>query len=171
MHPRFAFIRIDGGSCDTMLLPLRSGKERKTVRHAATGKSPASAGRRTATGSSNHSRRDPIRSAAGRSRASRPHRRPRNADAPHARERSATTRRRSPPTARASPSSAPSTRATSDIHIVSINGGTPTRVTWDNQDLVGLDWSADGKSIVYCDRPRRRLQPSGASARMAASRN
>lgn len=39
--------------------------------------------------------------------------------------------------------------ATSDIHIVSIDGGAPTRITWDNQDLVGLDWSADGKSIVY----------------------
>jgi Tol biopolymer transport system component/DNA-binding winged helix-turn-helix (wHTH) protein len=39
--------------------------------------------------------------------------------------------------------------ATSDIHTVSIGGGTPTRVTWDNQDLVGLDWSADGKSLIY----------------------
>jgi Tol biopolymer transport system component/DNA-binding winged helix-turn-helix (wHTH) protein len=39
--------------------------------------------------------------------------------------------------------------ATADIHTVSISGGTPTRVTWDNQDLVGLDWSADGKSLVY----------------------
>jgi Tol biopolymer transport system component/DNA-binding winged helix-turn-helix (wHTH) protein len=39
--------------------------------------------------------------------------------------------------------------ATSDLHIVSIAGGTPTRVTWDNQDLVGVDWSADGKSLVY----------------------
>jgi Tol biopolymer transport system component/DNA-binding winged helix-turn-helix (wHTH) protein len=39
--------------------------------------------------------------------------------------------------------------ATSDVHIVSMSGGTPTRVTWDNQDLVGLDWSADGKSILY----------------------
>ena len=39
--------------------------------------------------------------------------------------------------------------ATSDIHVVSMNGGTPTRITWDNQDLVGLDWSADGQSIVY----------------------
>jgi Tol biopolymer transport system component/DNA-binding winged helix-turn-helix (wHTH) protein len=39
--------------------------------------------------------------------------------------------------------------ATSDVHIVSMSGGPPTRVTWDNQDLVGLDWSADGKSILY----------------------
>jgi Tol biopolymer transport system component/DNA-binding winged helix-turn-helix (wHTH) protein len=39
--------------------------------------------------------------------------------------------------------------ATSDVHVVSINGGAPSRITWDNQDLVGLDWSADGKSLVY----------------------
>ena len=39
--------------------------------------------------------------------------------------------------------------ATSDIHIVPMSGGTPSRITWDNQDLVGLDWSADGKSLVY----------------------
>lgn len=39
--------------------------------------------------------------------------------------------------------------ATSDVHVIPMNGGTPTRVTWDNQDLVGVDWTADGKSIVY----------------------
>ncbi len=39
--------------------------------------------------------------------------------------------------------------ATSDVHIVSMSGGAPTRITWDNQDLVGLDWSADGQSLLY----------------------
>lgn len=39
--------------------------------------------------------------------------------------------------------------ATSDLHLVSISGGAPTRVTWDNQDLVGVDWSADGRSLIY----------------------
>jgi Tol biopolymer transport system component/DNA-binding winged helix-turn-helix (wHTH) protein len=39
--------------------------------------------------------------------------------------------------------------ATSDLHLVSMAGGAPTRITWDNQDLVGVDWSADGKSLVY----------------------
>lgn len=39
--------------------------------------------------------------------------------------------------------------ATSDVHLVSMGGGAPTRITWDNQDLVGVDWSADGKSLVY----------------------
>jgi Tol biopolymer transport system component len=39
--------------------------------------------------------------------------------------------------------------AASDIHLVSTSGGAPTRVTWDNQDLVGVDWSADGKSLIY----------------------
>jgi len=39
--------------------------------------------------------------------------------------------------------------ATADVFTIPFNGGTPTRITWDNQDLVGLDWSADGRSIVY----------------------
>ena len=39
--------------------------------------------------------------------------------------------------------------ATADLHVVSSNGGAPTRITWDNQDLVGLDWSADGRSLIY----------------------
>ncbi len=39
--------------------------------------------------------------------------------------------------------------ATADIHTIPVNGGAVTRVTWDNQDLVGLDWSADGRSLVY----------------------
>ena len=39
--------------------------------------------------------------------------------------------------------------ATADIHVVSFSGGAPQRITWDNQDLVGLDWSADGQSVVY----------------------
>lgn len=39
--------------------------------------------------------------------------------------------------------------ATSDLHVVSASGGAPTRVTWDNQDLVGVDWTADGRSLIY----------------------
>lgn len=39
--------------------------------------------------------------------------------------------------------------ATSDLYVMPFAGGTPTRVTWDNQDLVGVDWSADGRSLVY----------------------
>ncbi|MGE0864346.1 MAG: winged helix-turn-helix domain-containing protein [Vicinamibacterales bacterium] len=39
--------------------------------------------------------------------------------------------------------------ATADIFTIPFNGGTATRVTWDNQDLVGLDWSADSRSLVY----------------------
>lgn len=39
--------------------------------------------------------------------------------------------------------------ATSDLHVVSFAGGAPVRITWDNQDLVGLDWSADGRSLIY----------------------
>jgi Tol biopolymer transport system component/DNA-binding winged helix-turn-helix (wHTH) protein len=39
--------------------------------------------------------------------------------------------------------------ATSDLFTIPIAGGTPMRVTWDNQDLVGVDWSADGRSLIY----------------------
>jgi Tol biopolymer transport system component len=39
--------------------------------------------------------------------------------------------------------------AAADVFTIPFNGGTPARVTWDNQDLVGVDWSADGRSIVY----------------------
>ncbi len=39
--------------------------------------------------------------------------------------------------------------ATADLFTIPFDGGAATRVTWDNQDLVGLDWSADGQSLVY----------------------
>lgn len=39
--------------------------------------------------------------------------------------------------------------ATADVHVAPIGGGAVTRITWDNQDLVGIDWSADGRSILY----------------------
>ena len=39
--------------------------------------------------------------------------------------------------------------ATADLHIIPFGGGTPTRVTWDNQDVIGVDWSPDGRSLFY----------------------
>ena len=39
--------------------------------------------------------------------------------------------------------------ATADVFTIPFNGGTPTRITWDHQDLVGVDWSADGRSLLY----------------------
>ena len=39
--------------------------------------------------------------------------------------------------------------ATADVFTIPFNGGTPTRITRDNQDLVGVDWGADGRSLVY----------------------
>jgi len=39
--------------------------------------------------------------------------------------------------------------ATGDIHLLPFSGGTPTRLTSDNQDIIGLDWMADGRSLVY----------------------
>jgi Tol biopolymer transport system component/DNA-binding winged helix-turn-helix (wHTH) protein len=39
--------------------------------------------------------------------------------------------------------------ATADLHVIPFGGGPPARVTWDNQDLVGVDWSADGRALFY----------------------
>jgi Tol biopolymer transport system component/DNA-binding winged helix-turn-helix (wHTH) protein len=39
--------------------------------------------------------------------------------------------------------------ATADLFTIPFSGGTPTRITWDNQDVVGVDWSADGRSLLY----------------------
>lgn len=39
--------------------------------------------------------------------------------------------------------------ATADLHVIPFDGGPPARVTWDNQDIVGVDWSADGRSLIY----------------------
>ena len=36
-----------------------------------------------------------------------------------------------------------------DIFRVPIDGGEPTRLTFDNRDTIGLDWSSDGRSIVF----------------------
>ena len=57
-----AFIRIDGRTCDVMVMTLVDRRERRVAR-AETSKSRASAGRATANGSSNRSRLvpDPIR--------------------------------------------------------------------------------------------------------------
>ena len=36
-----------------------------------------------------------------------------------------------------------------DIHVVSIDGSSTRRVTFDEADLTGVDWSHDGRSLVY----------------------
>lgn len=36
-----------------------------------------------------------------------------------------------------------------DLHIVSADGGEPHRVTHDNRDITGLEWSSDGRSVVF----------------------
>jgi Tol biopolymer transport system component/DNA-binding winged helix-turn-helix (wHTH) protein len=37
----------------------------------------------------------------------------------------------------------------SDVHVVGIDGSGTRRITFDEADLTGLDWSSDGRSIVY----------------------
>jgi Tol biopolymer transport system component len=39
--------------------------------------------------------------------------------------------------------------ATADLFVMPIAGGTPVRVTSDNQDVIGVDWSPDGRSLIY----------------------
>lgn len=39
--------------------------------------------------------------------------------------------------------------ATADLHVIPFGGGPPARVTWDNQDVIGVDWSADGRALFY----------------------
>jgi len=36
-----------------------------------------------------------------------------------------------------------------DIYAVSASGGEPRRLTFDGRDLMGLDWAADGKSVIF----------------------
>ncbi len=36
-----------------------------------------------------------------------------------------------------------------DLYIIPVEGGTPRRLTHDRTDVAGLDWSADGKSIIF----------------------
>jgi Tol biopolymer transport system component/DNA-binding winged helix-turn-helix (wHTH) protein len=39
--------------------------------------------------------------------------------------------------------------ATADLHVIPFGGGPPARVTWDNQDVIGVAWSADGRALFY----------------------
>jgi Tol biopolymer transport system component/DNA-binding winged helix-turn-helix (wHTH) protein len=38
---------------------------------------------------------------------------------------------------------------TGDLYRVSVSGGEPQRLTFDNRDTFGLDWSSDGKSVLF----------------------
>ncbi|MBT9333128.1 PD40 domain-containing protein [Paracidobacterium acidisoli] len=46
----------------------------------------------------------------------------------------------------------------SDIYVVSPEGGTPKRLTYVNSEIRGLDWSADGESIIYAVRDLNRSE-------------
>jgi Tol biopolymer transport system component len=39
-----------------------------------------------------------------------------------------------------------------DIYVVDVSGGSPQRVTFDNRDIMGFCWSADGKSFIAASR-------------------
>ena len=39
--------------------------------------------------------------------------------------------------------------ATADLYVIPFDGGESVRITTDNQDIVGVDWSADGGSLLF----------------------
>ncbi len=42
--------------------------------------------------------------------------------------------------------------ATADIYLLSLAGGEPTRLTFDNSSIRGLSWTSDGKELVFASR-------------------
>lgn len=42
--------------------------------------------------------------------------------------------------------------ATSDIYLLSLSGGEPRRLTFDNASILGLAWTSDGREIVFSSR-------------------
>jgi Tol biopolymer transport system component/DNA-binding winged helix-turn-helix (wHTH) protein len=42
--------------------------------------------------------------------------------------------------------------AAADIYLLSLTGGEPTRLTFDNTSIRGLSWTSDGKEIVFASR-------------------
>jgi Tol biopolymer transport system component len=45
-----------------------------------------------------------------------------------------------------------SSRATTDLHIMSADGGDLKRLTFDNTSIIGLSWTGDGREIVFASR-------------------
>jgi eukaryotic-like serine/threonine-protein kinase len=42
--------------------------------------------------------------------------------------------------------------AVEDVYIIAVGGGEPTRLTHDGRELSGLDWTADGREIVFSSK-------------------
>jgi Tol biopolymer transport system component/DNA-binding winged helix-turn-helix (wHTH) protein len=45
-----------------------------------------------------------------------------------------------------------SSRATTDLYLLSLDGGAPRRLTVDNTSILGLAWTSDGREIVFSSR-------------------
>ena len=57
----------------------------------------------------------------------------------------------------------------SDIYVVPITGGEPTRLTFDNTSFAGLTWSADGREIIFSSTRAGASKSIFSSSRAGAS--
>ena len=140
---RLAFTRAARGDC-RIFSSRRSGAKSGRSRPAATRSTGGSPGLPTAPGSPSPG----ATTAAARHRAA--FTRHARAAPPYAASRgfSATLPRRSRPTEHARVH-AQHHRRRHDLYRVPVEGGEPTRLTFDNRDTMGPTWSEDGKSLVF----------------------
>ncbi|HEY6120811.1 MAG TPA: protein kinase [Pyrinomonadaceae bacterium] len=59
-----------------------------------------------------------------------------------------------------------SSDSSADIYIVPVTGGEPRRLTFDNASIFGLDWTADGREIVFSSNRAGGMSPLESGSRL-----